>query len=486
MKKIVIVIVHCIIVSCSSFAQTFEAGSIEFKSSDTALQNAFQSAKKMALYYRGKPSDPVGPWYESALPPRYAFCMRDVAHQCLGAEILGLQLENKNMFELFAKNISESKDWCSYWEINKYGKPAPEDYRNDKEFWYNLNANFDIINACWRIYLWTGDKRYINGANFLNFHKRSVDDYIKRWTLQPDSLLKRLPHPNAPVPFNINDAFHRSRGLPSYVESVENLKMGIDLVAALYSGLKTYSFMLTESGNKREAKLYESSAESYRKSIDSFWWDKRDNLYFTYYTNEGKFEKNEGETFLLWFDALKDSVRVRKTIEHLLSRNWNIENLSYFPYLLSKYGYWKEAYNYILLLTDNGTKRREYPEVSFGVLQGIVLGLMGVEADARYNRITTIFRSSSETTAELDKLPVLKTLIKVKHEGTKATQFFNKGKYPVIWRVKFSGDYPYLYDNGKPIVARQERDWEGHIFSFADFTVNPGIKKSISAVNRIK
>ncbi|WP_315823945.1 hypothetical protein [Paraflavitalea speifideaquila] len=45
--------------------------------------------------------------------------------------------------------------------MNYLGNPAPEDYRNDTAFWYNLNANFDIIYACWRLYLWTGDTAYI-------------------------------------------------------------------------------------------------------------------------------------------------------------------------------------------------------------------------------------------------------------------------------------------------------------------------------------
>jgi hypothetical protein len=61
-------------------------GGIQFISSDTALQTAFGRAKEMALHYKGKPGDPVGPWYESALPPRYAFCMRDVSHQSIGGE----------------------------------------------------------------------------------------------------------------------------------------------------------------------------------------------------------------------------------------------------------------------------------------------------------------------------------------------------------------------------------------------------------------
>ena len=52
---------------------TCRAQGVRFGSSDTALTSAFSWAKEMALHYRGKPEDPVGPWYESALPPRNAF-----------------------------------------------------------------------------------------------------------------------------------------------------------------------------------------------------------------------------------------------------------------------------------------------------------------------------------------------------------------------------------------------------------------------------
>ena len=95
---------------------------VNFTSSDKDMERAFNWAKEMALHYKGDNNDPVGYWYEAALPSRFAFCMRDVSHQSIGAEILGLSKENLNMFSLFAKNISASKDWCSYWEINKMGK----------------------------------------------------------------------------------------------------------------------------------------------------------------------------------------------------------------------------------------------------------------------------------------------------------------------------------------------------------------------------
>ncbi|WP_449438870.1 hypothetical protein [Pedobacter steynii] len=252
---------------CSAYAQH---GGVTFKSTDAALQTAFGRAKEMALSYKGKPGDPVGPWYESALPPRSAFCMRDVAHQSIGGEILGLDKENKNMFRLFVNNISESKDWCSYWEINHLGKPAVEDYRNDKEFWYNLNANFDILNASWKLYLWTGDEEYIKGAGFSNFHEKSVTSFIDSWVLQADSLLSRPTHPNAPVPFNDKDSFHRCRGLPSYSEGVPNIKMGIDLVGAIYRGLMSYADILDVKGERSKAKLYRKKQQLIRKVLMIF------------------------------------------------------------------------------------------------------------------------------------------------------------------------------------------------------------------------
>nr|WP_068890694.1 hypothetical protein [Pedobacter panaciterrae] len=419
---------------CGAYAQN---GGVTFTSTDAALQTAFRRAKEMALNYKGKPTDPVGPWYESALPPRSAFCMRDVSHQSIGGEILGLDKENKNMLRQFVNNISESKDWCSYWEINHLGKPAAEDYRNDKEFWYNLNANFDVLTANWKLYLWTGDEEYIKGAAFENFHEKSVTSFIDRWVLQADSLLSRPTHPNAPAPFNDEDSFHRCRGLPSYSEGVPNIKMGVDLVGAIYRGLMSYASILDVKGEGKKVKLYREKAAAYQKSIDDLWWNESASLYNTYYSTDHKFGMEEGETFLLWFDALKEGGRKEKTIQHLLSRDWNVENLSYFPLIMYQNGQAEKAYNYMLHLTNPETKRMEYPEVSYGVVKGFVEGLMGLEADARSTTITTLYRGKGDVTSELKDVPVLKTLITVKHEGNKKSVLTNNGKKKILWLPKF-------------------------------------------------
>ena len=454
--------------------------SVTFTSSDTALQTAFNRAKEMALSYKGKLGDPVGPWYESSLPPRFAFCMRDVSHQSIAAEILGLSAENRNMTSLFVNNISKSKDWCSYWEINKFGKPAAEDYRSDTAFWYNLNGNFDILTACWKLYSWTGDKTYINNPAYLNFYQKSTKDFIDTWVLQADSLLSRPSHPREQAGYNRKDAFHEYRGLPSYSEGVPHVKMGVDLVASIYRGLLSYSAMLRLNNQNEQAKTYEQKASRYQQHIENEWWDPNTSLYNTHFTDEKTFGKGEGETFLLWFDALKDSIRTEKTIAHLLSRDWNIENLSYFPYQLYRYGYGKEANKYVLHLTNPATERREYPEVSFGVIQAIVQGLMGIEADAKSGAISTMYQGNDKTGAKLNDLPILGGTIDVEHQGAAKTTLKNTGTAPIAWNAKFAGRFDKLMLNGKMVNAGRETSSEGIVYSYLKTRVMPGKNAVVS------
>ncbi|MGN8068647.1 hypothetical protein [Mucilaginibacter sp. 22184] len=461
-------------------AATAQDNGVTFSSSDKKVEQAFVWAKNMALHYKGHVNDPVGPWYESALPPRDAFCMRDVSHQSIGAEILGLKEQNRNMFTLFASNISASKNWCSYWEINKAGKPAPEDYRNDREFWYNLPANFDVLCASWRLYLWTGDKYYINNPAFVHFQEKTVNDYINAWVLSADSMLNRPAHPNAPVPFNESDSFHRCRGLPSYSEGIANLKTGADLIAALYRGLLTYSAILAEKGKPKEAALYSLKAEKYRQQLEAHWWDEKDKLYYTYYSNDNRFGKDEGETFLLWFDALKDHSRVTQTLAHLSSKTWNVENTSYLPLIFYNKGSWNKARDYILYLSDESTARREYPEVSFGVIEGIVQGLMGIAPDVRQHSISTIFKTTDNGNAAIRNLPLLNTLVDVTHLDTRQSSLINRGKQPLKWKAMFYGRYHQAYAGGKPLTIKQEKDSQGKVISFAEVMVKPGNQVKVS------
>ena len=488
MKKIVRLTLIVIILSFCSFItmyaqQTPEKG-LRFISTDTVLVKIFDWAKKQALCYKGSSLDPVGSWYESALPPREAFCMRDVSHQCIGAEILNLTSENKNMFMLFAKNISENKDWCTFWEINRYNKPCPDDNRNDKEFWYNLPSNFDIVYACWRLYLWTGDITYLNDPILLNFYQRTTNEYIKKWHLEPESLLVREPHLNIPSPYNSADPYHRSRGLSSYNEGVQDLVMGVDLVASIYRGLLSYSSILQANGNTGQSKEVKIKARAYLKHLDNFWWDSKSETYYTYYTKDHRFGRNEIEnTFLLWFNAINDTIRKNKTINRLnnVDYNWfNIEGLSYLPLAMYEQNYSDVAYYYLKRLSDSKTKRREYPEVSFAVIEAIVRGIMGIDPNAVTGTISTLHRSSTLETSEIRNLTVLGTTIDVSHFGNSKSTILNKGNKPIKWHPMFMGDRKKLFFNNKRLNSWKIIDSRGNSIVYTEVTVAPGEKITVS------
>lgn len=456
---------------------------VVFISSDTALQTAFNRAKEQALFYKGDPADPVAPWYEAALPTRNAFCIRDVSHQAIPAEILGLHAANKNMLTLFVKNISESKDWCTYWEMNKFGKPAPEDYRNDTAFWYNLNANFELIYTCWRLYLWTGDSSYISNPAFTGFFELTATKYIDRWYLQPGDLLKRPAYPNAPQPFNFSDYFHRCRGIPSYYEAVDDMGMSADLVAAIYRAMKTYSAIARLQKNTTKANLLEQKAEAYRKHLEDKWWNAEEQRYYNFLTNQNGFGSGEGDIFLLWYNALTNSSRIKHTISRIVNEKLNVENMSYLPYQLSRYGYSNEAYNYILHLTNPNTKRREYPEVSYGVIEGIVQGMMGIEADARFNRIMTVYNGKSSHFAELRNLGLVGSVVNVRQEKNKSS-LQNQGRGTLNWRVVFNGRFTYVVVNGNKRKPFYGKDMMGKWRSYIDVNVLPGATIEVTAVNK--
>jgi len=454
---------------------------VDFTSSDRDLERSFNWAKETALHYKGMDTDPVGPWYEAALPSRYAFCMRDAAHQSMGAEILGMSKENLNMFTLFAKNISSAKNWCSYWEINKFGKPAPEDYRNDKEFWYNLPANFDVLFATWRLYNWTANKYYINDPSFVHFQEKTVKEYIDTWILSADSLLKRPAHLHAPIPYHKQDYFHSCRGLPSYSEGIPNMRTGVDLVAALYRGLQTYSDILAAKGLYGQAKLYNQKAERYRLRLETDWWNNNQGQYYLYYSSDGRFVNDEPVPYLLWFEALKDTTRIKRHMAQIASTRSNVETTSYFPYLFYRNGEWNKARQYLLYLSDPATPRRDYPEVSFGVIDGIVQGLMGITPDAQTSTISTLFRSNNDSSATIKNLPVLQTTLDITHSNVHQSAIFNSGRRFFKWKAIFSGNYPQATINGVAQATKKETNGQGKVTSWVLVNVKPGMHVKVDA-----
>ena len=200
-----------------------EPGAITLSTDHADLAAGFRWARETSLGYV-REDDPVGPWYEAALPGRDAFCMRDVSHQVEGSLALGLYEHTFNMMRKFAGSIAESRDWCGYWEIDRLDRPAPVDYRSDDDFWYNLPANFDVVQAALRAWEWTGDEAWLEDPLLDEFYRRSMTDYIARWDSDGDGIV------DSPESAGI-------RGIPTYWEGDgPRAATGGDLVGAQYFG----------------------------------------------------------------------------------------------------------------------------------------------------------------------------------------------------------------------------------------------------------
>ena len=164
---------------------------LEFHSSSAALNASFTWAKQQALAYVRPGTNSIGPWYEAALPGRNAFCMRDVSHQTEGAAALGLFAANRNMLDRFALSVAPSRNWAGYWEIDSKGQPSTADYRSDDDFWFNLPANFDVLDAIVRMWEWTGDETYRDDLRLQRFFRKTLSDYVTQWQLEPERILTR-------------------------------------------------------------------------------------------------------------------------------------------------------------------------------------------------------------------------------------------------------------------------------------------------------
>jgi len=68
------------------------------------------------------------------------------------------------------------------------------------------------------MYLWLGDPACINDPAFLNFYDRTVADYVQRWGLGFEQVMKRPRLLNICGIVDPNDKFQPNQGIPGYDE----------------------------------------------------------------------------------------------------------------------------------------------------------------------------------------------------------------------------------------------------------------------------
>ncbi len=448
---------------------------LELDSSDARLVEGFVRARRQAVAYAFD-NDPVGPWYEAAEPGREAFCMRDVAHQSMGGHALGLARHNLNMLKRFAENISDARDWCSFWEIDRFNRPAPVDYKDDVQFWYNLPANFDILDACYRMYLWSGDLTYVNDPVFLNFYDRTVSDYVERWGLGLDQVMTR------PRLLNVrgipgNKKFQSARGIPGYDEGNREYTLGADVLATQYAAYMAYAHIQDILGKTETARTYLKKAADVRSLVDTTWWNEKEQYFYSRVGKDHKLEGRGGGNLPYW-GIVDDGPKLKSALSEAGSRYLEV---------FYRYGDPDAAREQLLETMTPGRSRMEYPEVPYSVIATVVNGTMGINLETSPAQLSSVegfwVEAAVKTLsglgkniawAELRNLPVRANEVTVRHEGGNKTVFTNQCGPALIWHAALPGSHDTLLVNGRAMKARIETAPLGRMTSWVRVTVGGG------------
>jgi len=461
---------------------------LEFNAEDKALEQAFYWAKEKALSFAHDNSDPVGYWYEAALPNRQAFCMRDVSHQTIGAEILGLSKHNYNMFLKFAQNISENLDYCSYWEINKDNLPAPVDFESNTDFWYNLPANFDVTFSAYRLYQWTGNTSYLEQPDFKEFYKLSMNEYVDHWSLGHDKVRQR----DRSMHLNLGDTksrFGDKRGIPTYNEGGRGeTLLGIDMTASLIAAYRAYANILKLNGDILNATKMSDMAVKEQRFLDEYWWDEERKEFKSILYEDNSFDYfmvGDNQAFLhylYYFDTISNQEKLKGIVEGYKA-NFDkliVELKSYLPIMFYEYGDTAMANKMIIDLCSENNKRRDYPENSYTVIEHLTRGYMGVNVNASEKHFSTLSRLDKEDGwAELRNVPLLSNKISVLHQGVTKTTATNQSGEAIQWIAKFPGTHEVLFIDGKRSDGLQDRD-HGKPYTYVSVQLTKGAASVVS------
>lgn len=446
-------------------------GEIRLYSDHEALAEGFEWARATSLGY-ARTGDPVGPWFEAALPGREAFCMRDVSHQAEGALALGLYEHTLNMMRKFAASISDSRDWCGYWEIDRFDRPAPVDYRSDSDFWYNLPANFDLVQASERAWQWTGDSTWLTDRQLEEFRRRTLSDYVRRWDADGDGIVQ------SPESAGI-------RGIPTYWEGEgRRPATGADLVAAQYAANVAYAVILKARGETEHAAAegLEREADRLRRVFDDSWWSEELGRFYASRLPDGTFDTADVpamQTFALYF-----GIAVPERADHLfedLRPGVNVEERSYLAEAHYRYGRDAEAFRYLLDQMAPGLQRREYPENPFTAVGASVRWLAGVRPLASEAVVETRPRLPAEVRwLELRDVPVLDGSLSVRHEGQASTRVTRGSGTWTRWRAVLPGAHDSLLVDGRAVSAASRRGPGGAVESYVDVLLRSGEAKTVA------
>ncbi len=452
------------------------------------LVSAFNWNKAKALsWVRTGVKPQYIPCYWAGYNYREAFYVRDIAHQCEGAALLGLNNENFSMWRAFAGTANESRQWFCLWALDFCGQTYSVDYRNDTNFVREIPAPLELVDKAYSCYRWSADPRWLTDPVLTNFYHTTMNNFITAHDDNNDGISEG----------HFIDIFEGACG--SYCEgSAGGYGVGGDNIATTWSAYGSYAKLLTGMRNASEAGASEAKAEKVRNSYVHDWWNPAGSNYFAgrtiglrgWITNFDQYSK---ETYdfqavkCLAEPGVRASAMLDKIHQNYLANrtNYNFESFTYLPEAFYNYGMNERGWYWLKCIMDS---HYEYPEISFTAIGFIATGMMGIEPDAPHHKISTLGRPTPEVEwVQLDHVPVGEYDVLVKHENFNRTTSVrnNTDRASLTWEARFPGSYSTLFVDGVPHKGKR-KTLNGVEVASVEVVLGGGQQKTVTAAATLK
>lgn len=329
--------------------------------------------------------------YWAGYSHRSGYYSRDFVHQAVGAQLLGMADRNDAMLGSFLRSATAEHGGWPLWALNFDRRtPLQIDYRGQDRFVRELPAVFELAETAHVLQRWTG---HPISRDALNTVTRFVESFVDGHDLPPRNGVAGADGPG------IFDGTASYNELPGVI-----LREAGDGFGSQYAATRHVAALVAGDGGDPAALVARADAllALYRQT-----WSRGagDGVVCGWTPTGHPIQEWSRES--TWFPLLKGLLTDERAGAELdrvdrLSRDpdtapKNVEALTYLPDLYFRHGRADTAWNWmqrIFALRDEPHevsqqgRNGSYPEVSFTLLSQIVLGIVGVEADAGHARLT--------------------------------------------------------------------------------------------------
>jgi hypothetical protein len=351
------------------------------------------------------------PSYWAGLTDRPMFYSRDLAHQLLGAHLLGLDDENLSMLRHFAASATEARGWYPLWAFHFDGTPAAIDYHSDDHFVREIPAPFELVEKAVEQFRWTADERFLHSAELARFMQNTMTVFVDAH----DPRHNGVAGERGSGDIFVGTATYNEVAKPPY------LQVAGDGIASQWAAHRA----LGEIGGEG-AGWHRERAQQLDDVFSGEWWLPAEGHYAAGFTAAGPAAQFGLESS--WFPAVKAIMRADDRAEAQLrflasavaaNPPANIEAYTYLPEAFLRYGWDETALRWVRFLAES---RADYPEVPFTHVAHVAAGLTGIEPGPRPGSVSTRSHLPAGEWLEVRGVAIGDSVIGLRHDGREATE----------------------------------------------------------------